>query len=211
MLMADGSVVLADVAVFAALISALLSVVCFGLSALQRADDLLTDISTGLHRELARAISSSNLAGGETDAAAASSDKNALNPAQFRKFRLQQSTNVSHNTKLLRFEIPGGRTLGLAVGRHVSVRGDVRGTPVMRADTPTSRPDTEGYFELLVKTYPTGKLSPYLHALKPGDMLEVRGPVGRFKYTKNAYKKMGFVAGGTGLTPCLQVKQSTSY
>ena len=40
--------------------------------------------------------------------------------------------------------------------------------------------------------------------------VEVRGPVGRFKYTKNAYKKMGFVAGGTGLTPCLQVKQSTS-
>ena len=58
---------------------------------------------------------------------------------------------------------------------------------------------------MLVKTYEMGKLSPQLHSLVVGDSLEVRGPVGHFKYTKNAYKKMGFIAGGTGLTPCLQV------
>jgi ferredoxin-NADP reductase len=29
--------------------------------------------------------------------------------------------------------------------------------------------------------------------------------VGRFKYEKNQYKKIGLIAGGTGLTPCLQV------
>jgi ferredoxin-NADP reductase len=29
--------------------------------------------------------------------------------------------------------------------------------------------------------------------------------VGRFKYTKNAYNRIGLIAGGTGLTPCLQV------
>lgn len=50
-----------------------------------------------------------------------------------------------------------------------------------------------------------GKLAPYLYGLKEGDMVEVRGPTGNFKYTKNLYKKMGFIAGGTGLTPCLQV------
>jgi hypothetical protein len=124
-----------------------------------------------------------------------------LNPAVFKKFRLLASTKVSHNTKLLRFELPAGRTLGLSIGRHVSVRGNVRGTPVMRAYTPTSRPDTEGYFELMVrvavgtqvwkhvgtrsscfstlplpqvKTYEYGKLSPHLHSLVPGDTLEVR-------------------------------------
>ena len=67
-----------------------------------------------------------------------------LNPAAFRKFELLQVTKISHNTKLLRFEIPGGRSLGLTIGRHVSVRADVRGKPVMRAYTPTSRPDVTG-------------------------------------------------------------------
>ena len=71
------------------------------------------------------------------------SDK-VLNPAVFRKFQLLQVTKISHNTKLLRFEIPGGRSLGLTIGRHVSVRADVRGKPVMRAYTPTSRPDVTG-------------------------------------------------------------------
>jgi cytochrome-b5 reductase len=78
----------------------------------------------------------------------------------------------------------------------------------MRAYTPTSRPDQQGYFDLLVKSYEYGKLSPHLHSLRPGSSVEVRGPVGRFRYTPNRYvapQSMGLVAGGTGLTPCLQV------
>lgn len=71
-------------------------------------------------------------------------------------------------------------------------------------------------------------MSPYLHQLKVGSSLEVRGPVGRFRYEKNAFERIGLIAGGTGetsksfpsltismslclcsgpagLTPCLQV------
>lgn len=40
---------------------------------------------------------------------------------------------------------------------------------------------------------------------KVGQSLDVRGPVGRFKYAKNAYRHIGLVAGGTGITPCLQL------
>ena len=35
--------------------------------------------------------------------------------------------------------------------------------------------------------------------------MQVRGPVGRFKYTQNMCHTIGLLAGGTGLTPCLQV------
>jgi cytochrome-b5 reductase len=48
-------------------------------------------------------------------------------------------------------------------------------------------------------------MSSHLHALKEGDLLEVRGPVGRFRYHPNAFKCIGLVAGGTGITPCLQL------
>ena len=53
--------------------------------------------------------------------------------------------------------------------------------------------------------YELGKISNHMWNLKIGDMLDVRGPVGRFKYKKNAHKQIGLIAGGSGLTPCLQV------
>ena len=170
-------------------------------TSLSNINEFISDISTGLHREIARAVSTDNL----SSLTQGGGDIKALHPAEFRKFKVQRVTNVSYNTKMIRFEIPHGKTLGLSMGRHVSVRADILGKPVLRAYTPTSRPDSRDFFDLVVKTYEMGKLSPYLYALKAGDFVEVRGPVGRFQYTKNLYKKMGFIAGGTGLTPCLQV------
>lgn len=139
-----------------------------------------------------------------TKSVSASDDK-ILSAAVFRKFTVLKVIKTSHNTKMIRFEIPYSRDLGLPIGRHISVRAEVDGMPVMRAYTPTSRNDQKGYFDLLVKTYEYGKMSPHLHSLVAGNSLEVRGPVGRFKYIKNSHKHMGLIAGGTGLTPCLQV------
>lgn len=128
-----------------------------------------------------------------------------LHPVNFTKFHILKIIQVSHNTKLLRFEIPFGKKLGLPIGRHLSVRADIGGTNVTRAYTPVSRPDQEGYFDLLVKSYEFGKLSSYLHELKVGDGVDIRGPIGRFKYEKNKFNSIGLIAGGTGLTPCLQI------
>jgi cytochrome-b5 reductase len=63
-------------------------------------------------------------------------------------------------------------------------------------------------FDLLVKRYEFGKMSTHMHSLRAGSKIEVRGPIGRFKYKKNQYPKLGLIAGGTGLTPCLQVIRS---
>jgi NAD(P)H-flavin reductase len=41
--------------------------------------------------------------------------------------------------------------------------------------------------------------------LKPGDKILIRGPVGNFKLKKNEHGGIGLIAGGTGLTPCLQL------
>jgi len=38
-----------------------------------------------------------------------------------------------------------------------------------------TQPDVEGYFDLLVKVYPTGNMSKHIGSLKPGDTLEVKG------------------------------------
>jgi cytochrome-b5 reductase len=152
------------------------------------------DVSRGLQREQQQSDESNG-----TDY-----DK-VLSASQFRSFSILKVTQVSPNTKLLRFELPAGKSLGLTIGRHVSLRAEVDGAKVMRAYTPTSRIDQVGYFDLMIKSYEYGKMSSFLHSLRPGSMVDVRGPVGRFKYTKNTYPHIGLIAGGTGLTPCLQL------
>jgi cytochrome-b5 reductase len=41
--------------------------------------------------------------------------------------------------------------------------------------------------------------------LKVGDSIGMRGPKGNFEYKRNMVKSIGMVAGGTGITPMLQV------
>jgi cytochrome-b5 reductase len=133
------------------------------------------------------------------------SDPRAINPAVFKKFKLIKSTRTSYNTKLLRFEVPENKPLGLPIGRHISLMIHLDGNKVMRPYTPVSRPDEIGHFEILIKSYALGKMSPHLFNMKEGDSIDIRGPVGRFKYSPNMYKHIGLICAGTGLTPCLQV------
>ena len=180
---------LSDTTVVAALLTGAVGLICiFLLFRGSKQTDYRIDVSAGLKREEKATPKSSA-------SASTSADDKVLSASVFKNFRVLQITTISHNTKLIRFEIPYGKGLGLPIGRHVSVRADVDGKPVMRAYTPTSRPDQKGYFDLLVKTYEFGKMSPHLHSLIVGSSLEVRGPVGRFKYTPNSYKHMGLIAG----------------
>jgi cytochrome-b5 reductase len=61
-----------------------------------------------------------------------SPDEKVLSASVFKKFQVLKVINTSHNTKLIRFEIPHGKGLGLPIGRHVSVRAEVDGKLVMR-------------------------------------------------------------------------------
>lgn len=65
--------------------------------------------------------------------------------------------------------------------------------------------DTKGHFDLLVKTYDQGNASKYLASLKIGEKARFRGPKGKFLYRPNMAKHVGMIAGGTGITPILQV------
>lgn len=76
---------------------------------------------------------------------------------------------------------------------------------MIRSYTPTSLPESKGYFELLVKTYENGNISKFLDNLNIGDFIEVKGPKGNFSYSPNMVESLGMIAGGTGLTPMLQV------
>lgn len=75
---------------------------------------------------------------------------------------------------------------------------------VIRPYTPLDGNEV-GTATLLIKKYPDGKLTPALHALKKGDTVSVKGPIQKLPITPNMKKSIGLIAGGTGLTPMLQV------
>ncbi|KAF7725920.1 NADH-cytochrome b5 reductase [Apophysomyces ossiformis] len=56
-----------------------------------------------------------------------------------------------------------------------------------------------------MQSYPTGNISKLFGELKVGDMVAVRGPKGNFSYRPNMVRAIGMIAGGTGITPMLQI------
>lgn len=61
----------------------------------------------------------------------------------------------------------------------------------------------------MVKSYENGNVSSaFGQEFQLGDFVEMSGPRGNFAYVPNTYKCIGMIAGGTGLTPMLQVFSS---
>jgi cytochrome-b5 reductase len=108
--------------------------------------------------------------------------------------------------KLFRFQLDNPKqSLGLPIGQHIWIITNIDGEEIKRSYTPTTTNDDLGYFDLVVKIYPKGKMTQYLDQLQIGDTITVGGPKGRFLYEKNKFAKIGMIAGGTGITPMLQV------
>ncbi|KAI1302557.1 hypothetical protein F5Y03DRAFT_205846 [Xylaria venustula] len=137
--------------------------------------------------------------------------KKVLKPDAFQDFELKEKTIISHNVAIYRFKLPTpSDILGLPIGQHISIGADIKqpdGTTkeIVRSYTPISGDHQPGYFDLLIKSYPTGNISKHLASLGVGQTIKVRGPKGAFVYTPNMVRHFGMVAGGTGITPMLQV------
>ncbi|KAF9617860.1 hypothetical protein IFM89_039054 [Coptis chinensis] len=137
--------------------------------------------------------------------------KVALNPDKWVEFELQEKARVTHNTQLFRFSFDPTAKLGLDIASCLLTRApqgqnaEGKTKYVIRPYTPISDPDAEGYFDLLIKVYPEGNMSQHLASLKPGDVIEVKGPIEKLRYTPNMKKHIGMIAGGSGITPMLQI------
>ncbi|KAL5586818.1 hypothetical protein FOBRF1_016688 [Fusarium oxysporum] len=130
-----------------------------------------------------------------------------LDPVTYSPLPLKQKTLIAPNVYRLTFSLPTRSTiLGLPIGQHVTIKADVDGESVARSYTPVSNNSDLGVLELVIKAYPDGKLtSKYLAKLEVGDEALFRGPKGAMKYQPNLCKKIGMIAGGTGITPMFQV------
>ncbi|CAA0812881.1 NADH--cytochrome b5 reductase 1 [Striga hermonthica] len=110
--------------------------------------------------------------------------KVCLDPEKFKEFKLVKKTQLSHNVAKFKFALPTPiSVLGLPIGQHISCRGkDSQGEDVIKPYTPTTLDSDVGYFELVIKMYPQGRMSHHFREMREGDYLSVKGPKGRFKY-----------------------------
>ena len=111
----------------------------------------------------------------------------------------------THDTKTFCFALPDDATLDLLPGDHLYVHATIDGKPVKRPYTPSSTPGITGYFDLTVKRYETGAMSKYLHGREPGDVVMMSGPNPGGHWVDGMAKQVGFVAGGTGITPMISI------
>ncbi|XP_029455967.1 NADH-cytochrome b5 reductase 3 isoform X1 [Rhinatrema bivittatum] len=145
--------------------------------------------------------------------------------------KLLDKEHISHDTRKFRFALPSREhVLGLPIGQHIYLSARIDGNLVVRPYTPVTSDDERGYVDLVVKIYfrgvhpkfpEGGKMSQYLENLKIGDCIDFRGPSGLLVYKgKGAFairpdkksdatikqvKRLGMIAGGTGITPMLQL------
>jgi len=150
--------------------------------------------------------------------------KLALNPKKKIPFRLQSKTVLSRDSFLLDFALQSPEhILGLPTGKHMFLSATINGEMVMRRYTPISSNYDVGSVKFVIKAYPPapprfpngGKMSQHLDALKIGDTIDIRGPVGEFEYLSNGKflldgeecyaSRFNMIAGGTGITPVMQV------
>lgn len=74
--------------------------------------------------------------------------------------------------------------------------------PILRPYTPVHDLNEKGILQLLIKKYPEGRASTYMHSLIPGDKLKVWGPKpGPWRDIAHGPCNILFIAGGAGIAP----------
>lgn len=132
--------------------------------------------------------------------------RQSLFPDRWTALELEDQTLISKNTALYRFKLKTHiETLNIPAGHHIAVKVPIDGEDVIRYYNPISSKLEGGYLDLLIKSYSNGIVSKYFASLVPGSIVEFKGPVGKFNYVSNSYKTLSIIAGGSGITPVLQI------
>eukprot|EP01054_Gregarina_sp_Poly1_P010692 Gregarina_sp_Poly_1__10691@NODE_80_length_15637_cov_125_963134_g68_i0_p9_GENE_NODE_80_length_15637_cov_125_963134_g68_i0NODE_80_length_15637_cov_125_963134_g68_i0_p9_ORF_typecomplete_len250_score28_90NAD_binding_1/PF00175_21/6_7e28FAD_binding_6/PF00970_24/3_9e16FAD_binding_6/PF00970_24/1_1e04NAD_binding_6/PF08030_12/3_8e05RsgA_N/PF16745_5/0_039_NODE_80_length_15637_cov_125_963134_g68_i014012150 len=126
-----------------------------------------------------------------------------MNPQNFYEFILTGIHLVTGNTKSFKFTLAPEQEVKTLQAFPVAccVRIEYKG--VVRPYTPVEQEGNSIRF--YIKCYPKGEMSQKLHSMLIGDRVKIQGPLPKIAYAANKWKKIGMIAGGTGITPMWQV------
>ncbi|MGI8991009.1 MAG: ferredoxin--NADP reductase [Bryobacteraceae bacterium] len=115
------------------------------------------------------------------------------------KARLVGWREIAPFTRNFVFEVPDSDRLAFVPGQFLSFIAEINEKEITRAYSVASPPNGNR-FEICLNRVEDGLFSPHLFDLKPGDLLEFRGPYGAFHF-RNPVGDSILVATGTGITP----------
>ena len=127
-------------------------------------------------------------------------------PTQFTPYTIGEIRDISHDTKVFRFLLEDPqKEYRLKVCGTLQCRIPYVTQQIQRMYTPVTTNGTKGYFEIIVKKMPHGKMTQFLWDRKVGENVQFRGVGYNMDIKPNRWKELGFIAGGVGFTPVLQV------
>ncbi|MEJ7605321.1 MAG: FAD-binding oxidoreductase [Bryobacteraceae bacterium] len=115
------------------------------------------------------------------------------------KARLVEARDIAPEVRHFVFDVPEVEQLPYLPGQFVSFSRDFNGKKITRAYS-TASPCNENRFELCLNRVEDGLFSPHLFAMRPGDTVDVKGPLGYFTW-KFPVNDSILVATGTELRP----------
>ncbi|GAA5867904.1 hypothetical protein JCM3774_004716 [Rhodotorula dairenensis] len=127
--------------------------------------------------------------------------------------KIRSVTLITPETSLFRLEVPKSVlpptfTSDPTARPILSLYVKEPSLQIQRAYTPLTAtsfdPNGPAELDLVVKRYPDGEMSRYIHRLGPGSELDIRGPSVTWWYRPQDWDEVVFVVGGTGITPAFQ-------
>lgn len=114
-----------------------------------------------------------------------------------KKHKITEVRQITDSTFVLQMERNG---LHFQTGQFVIIR---RPGTIEQREYSMYSGEQEDFLEVLVREVTSGKVTPRLKKMQPGDELEVDGPFGFFRFQPTMFpsKKFLFVATGTGISP----------
>lgn len=114
--------------------------------------------------------------------------------------RLISAVELAPDVNHFVFEAVGAARVDFAPGQFVSFTELVADKAITRAYSLASAPHAGNLFELCLNRVAEGRLTPHLFKMKPGDLIEMSGPLGTFTMREPARDSI-LIATGTGITP----------
>lgn len=112
-----------------------------------------------------------------TDSSSGDDTPTTLAPTKWTPASLVASEETSKDTRLLTFTIPHHLIPSPSIRPIWSIYIKDDDIQVERPYTPLEGIDKDGKIKLWVKKYPKGEVGRWLHSKKPGESVEIRGPL----------------------------------
>jgi ferredoxin-NADP reductase len=99
-----------------------------------------------------------------------------------------------------------GPPLQFAAGQALTLMLDIDGERLFRTFSIASSPLRADAIEMTIKAHPQGRATQYLHErLAPGEIISVRGPLGRFTVEQRLQDRIAFLSAGSGASPLMSM------